>query len=294
MPRRLASFPPLAARKGGGGKGGGQRKAPSLIPRDKPPYAQVDVVMLALLLVESYRRALGRPLIGGGGGESGGGEGGGLEISEAPRVLYELPFAILAHDRFSRPEAEEPRFTYANLAAQRLFEAPWSELVGMESRKSADLTDPDIQADRASLLERAATTGEAQRGYRGWRVSAKGTRFEIRDGVLFNVKSPSGEDVGQAVVFGHWKFEDGSEGGPSAPSSSSSDPSSTSPPLEAAADASTPSPPSLGAAEAAVAEQAAAVRALKDSGKTNSDPEVSTAVEELLRLKAVVAGIKGE
>ena len=245
--------------------------------------------MLTLLLVESYRRALGKPLIGGGDGD---GEDG-LEISAAPRALYEYPFAVLAHDRFSCPEGEEPKFTYANLAAQKVFEASWGELVGMESRKSADLADLDIQADRAGLLDRAAATGKAQKDYRGWRVSAEGTKFEIQDGILFNVKSPSGEDVGQAVVFGHWKYEDGSEGGPSAPEGVTqqlrllSSAETSSPP---------PSPPSvpLEAAEAAVAEQAAAVRALKDSGKCNSDLEVSAAVEELLRLKGVAAGIKGE
>ena len=257
--------------------------------------------MLTLLLVESFRRAVGRPLIGGGPEDDSGEEGGGgLEISAAPRALYEFPCAVLAHDRFLCGEGAEPKFTYANLAAQRVFEAPWGELVGMESRRSAALDDAAAQADRTGLLDRAAATGEAQTGYRGWRVSAKGTRFEIQDGILFNVKSPSGEDVGQAVVFGHWKYADGSEGGPKAPaagagappSTSSSSPSAAS--AAAAAAAAPPPPPSLEAAEAAVAEQAAAVRALKDSGKTNGDPEVSAAVEELLRLKAVVTGIKGE
>lgn len=285
---RLASFPAVAAKKGGGG---GQKKGPSLIPKEKPPYASVDVVMLTLLLVESYRRALGEPLIGGDSVEDG------LEISAAPRALYEFPCAVLAHDRFSCGEGEEPKFTYANLAAQKVFESTWGALVGMESRESAELTEPDIQADRSGLLDRAATTGKAQKNYKGWRVSSKGKKFEIQDGVLFNVKSPSGEDVGQAVVFGHWKFEDGSEGGPNAPSSEvGGDAASTSSSSSAAAAAATETTPSvsLEAAEAAVAEQAAAVRALKDSGKSNSDPEVAAAVEELLRLKGVAAGIKGE
>ena len=156
------------------------------------------------------------------------------------------------------------------------------------------MDDEAVQADRRGLLDGVAATGEAQTGYKGWRVSAKGTKFEIQDGILFNVKSPSGEDVGQAVVFGHWKYEDGSEGGPNAPAASTSTSASTSSSDAAAASAPPPPPPSLEAAEAAVAEQAAAVRALKDSGKGNGDPEVSAAVEELLRLKAVVAAIKGE
>ena len=289
---RLASFPAPAAKKGGGGGGkGGQKKGPSLIPKEKPPYASVDAVMLTLLLVESFRRALGRPLIGGGEGDS---EEDALEISAAPRALYEFPCAVLAHDRFSCAEGEEPKFTYANLAAQKVFEASWGELVGMESRRSAAMDDEAVQADRRGLLDGVAATGEAQTGYKGWRVSAKGTKFEIQDGILFNVKSPSGEDVGQAVVFGHWKYEDGSEGGPNAPAASTSTSASTSSSDAAAASAPPPPPPSLEAAEAAVAEQAAAVRALKDSGKGNGDPEVSAAVEELLRLKAVVAAIKGE
>ena len=41
----------------------------------------------------------------------------------------------------------------------------------------------------------------------------------------------------------------------------------------------------VAAAEAAVQEQAAAVRALKDGGKGNADPDVKAAVEELLARK---------
>lgn len=55
------------------------------------------------------------------------------ELSQISRLLFEAPFVVLAHD-FS----EEPRFTYANQTALDLFEGSWDEIVGMESKKSAD------------------------------------------------------------------------------------------------------------------------------------------------------------
>lgn len=186
---------------GGGGKQKGAPKKQGLVIPDKPPYADVDVVMLTLLLVESYRRAVGRPLF-----ES----EDGIDIAAAPKALYTAPFPVLAHDA-----EDDPAFTYANEAAQALFEAPWKGVVGSPSRTSAE-DAPEVQADRAALLAAADKTGVVT-GYRGWRVSASGTRFEIQDGTLFNVSSPAGARVGQAVVFTHWTYEDGSHGGPGAP-----------------------------------------------------------------------------
>lgn len=247
---------------GGGGKQKGAPKKPGLVIPDKPPYADVDVVMLTLLLVESYRRAVGRPLF-----ES----EDGIDIAAAPKALYTAPFPVLAHDA-----EDDPAFTYANEAAQALFEAPWKGVVGSPSRTSAE-DAPEVQADRAALLAAADKTGVVT-GYRGWRVSASGTRFEIQDGTLFNVSSPAGARVGQAVVFTHWTYEDGSHGGPGAPGGAAG--GAAAPAAASGADA--------GAAAARVAELAAAVRALKDAGATNSDPAVAAAVEELLAAKAAL------
>lgn len=50
---------------------------------------------------------------------------------------------VLAHDM-----SEEPRFTYANQAALDLFEGSWEEIIGMESKKSAD---PETEVSPGNL-----------------------------------------------------------------------------------------------------------------------------------------------
>ena len=111
-------------------------------------------------------------------------------------------------------------------------------------------------------------------GYSGWRVSAEGKRFLVQDAILFNVVSPSEKTVGQAVVFTSWEYEDGSRG-------------STVPEEEVGDEAAG----ALGGEEllerarSAAAEQGDAVRALKESGLGNNDPEVQAAVEILLERK---------
>jgi hypothetical protein len=272
-----------AAKKGGGGGGkkggGGNKKGPStLIPKEKPPYADVGVVMATLLLVESYRRATGRALLGGKTEDADG-----LDIADAPRALFEAPgVAVLSHDG-----AADPVFTYANAAALAVFQAEkWSDLVGLPSRLSAEDV-PEVQADRAALLAAAAEspTG-AVSGYRGWRVGRAGRRFEIQDGTLWQVTAPSGDTVGQAVVFSHVAFEDGSEWGAGSAGSGgeAADNTPTAPP---------PDPAALEAARAAVAAAATAVRALKEGkGLTNQDEEVVEAVDELLGAKAALAALE--
>lgn len=231
--------------------------------------------MLTLLLLESHRRAVGRPLLDTGAD--------GLDIAAAPKLLYDAPCPVLAHDAFQR---DDPVFTYANAAAQTVFESDWKGLVGTPSRASAE-DDAAIQADRAALLSRAAEAGGddvvgAVSGYKGWRVSAKGTRFEIQDGTLFNIVAPSGARVGQAVVFSHWIYEDGTHGGPGAPQGAPA-PASPTADADAVADA-----------ESAVAAAAAAVRELKEGqGKPNADPEVEAAVGVLLAAKARLKEVGG-
>ena len=50
------------------------------------------------------------------------------------------------------------------------------------------------QQDRNSILEAAAEYGVV-RGIVAWRLSVKGTRFQIRNGVLFNLETPTGKKV---------------------------------------------------------------------------------------------------
>lgn len=112
---------------------------------------------------------------------------------EGAAWLYrDAPFALLAHDN-----AADPRFIYANLAAQRCFEYSWSEIVGMPSRLSAGPAD---RAERQRLLESVRREGLA-RGYRGVRIAKSGRSFWIEDGILWQLTDERGADRGQAALF---------------------------------------------------------------------------------------------
>jgi PAS domain-containing protein len=107
------------------------------------------------------------------------------------RWLYaRAPFGLLAHDG-----GADPRFIYANLAAQRWFECGWDDLVGRPSRESAG---PDDQADRDRLLADVARQGWSD-GYRGIRVARTGRRFWIEDVLMWNLLDDTGERCGQAA-----------------------------------------------------------------------------------------------
>ncbi len=73
-----------------------------------------------------------------------------------------------------------------------------------------------VEADRKKLLKEAEEAG-VRAGFSAWRKGLEGRRFCMHDAVLWNVESPTGERVGQAVLIPHWEFEDGTRGGPGAP-----------------------------------------------------------------------------
>jgi len=142
-------------------------------------------VALAQQIVSSYQCLLGKPLLD----------------SQHPRALveqlYQLPAVILAHNG-----GDDPCFTYANLAAQRLWEMEWDQLVGMPSRYSAE---PDHRDSRAQLLAQVQAKGYID-NYRGIRISASGQRFEIQQAVVFNLLNQEGQKVGQAATFADWQM----------------------------------------------------------------------------------------
>jgi hypothetical protein len=139
------------------------------------PYDQVFVEAL----LASHRTLLGSSLVPAG-------------VDAARWLYHDAPFAVLAHD-----QRDDPRFVYANLRAQHWFERPWSELVGMPSRLSAEAPD---RAERAALLAQVALHGFT-RDYRGVRVAASGKRFWIERAKLWNIHGLDGTRLGQAAAF---------------------------------------------------------------------------------------------
>jgi hypothetical protein len=162
-----------------GDRGTGVTQVPA---RAELPYDPAH----AALLLASHHALTGRPL---------------LPIlpaetqDQAAWRLYAAPFVVLAHDT-----SVDPLFTYANLAAQRLFEMHWDEIVGLPSRLSAEAP---ARAERERLLERVAAQGFID-DYTGVRIAKSGRRFRIQRATVWNLVDPSGRRVGQAATFADW------------------------------------------------------------------------------------------
>lgn len=116
-----------------------------------------------------------------------------IPADAGPSWLYrEAPFGVLAHDG-----GEDPRFVYANVAAQTAFEYSWEQVVGLPSRLSAE---PDDRAERRRLLAAVQRDGFID-DYRGRRISRTGRRFWIEDATVWNLLDADGVRVGQAARF---------------------------------------------------------------------------------------------
>lgn len=150
------------------------------------PYA----VELVLALLASHRHLLGIDLLPVVPGEA---------ADRTAARLYAAPFVVLAHDH-----SPDPRFTYANLAAQRLFERRWDEFVGLPSRLSAEAP---AREERERLLERVTRQGYID-DYAGVRISATGRRFRIEHATVWNLVDAAGRPIGQAATFADWSDVD--------------------------------------------------------------------------------------
>ena len=117
------------------------------------------------LLVSSYRRTVGS-------------EPAFLEHGQHPSAewLYEQGgHCVLAHNT-----DPDPRFIYANRAAQIAFEYDWDEITQLPSRLSAA-------------------------GYSGVRIAKSGRRFWIEEGVVWQLVDRDGAVRGQAATFARWR-----------------------------------------------------------------------------------------
>jgi hypothetical protein len=133
-------------------------------------------------LCDSHRHWTGRDLIAPG--------------TDRAEALYRADFVVLAHDADS-----DPRFIYANLAAQRLFEMPWAEIVGLPSRFSAEAPQ---RAEREHLLAQVAAKGYID-DYQGVRIARSGRRFLISRATVWNLLDVAGNKLGQAATFATWQ-----------------------------------------------------------------------------------------
>jgi hypothetical protein len=140
----------------------------------------------AVLLVDSYRKLLGKPLLTG--------------VNEAEtlaEMLFYAPFALLSHNT-----SPNPVFNYANLSALKLFEYPWDELMLLPSRESAEII---AQSERTRLLMEVQKNGYINH-YQGIRKTKSGRQFRIEDACVWNLVDAEGSYRGQAACFQNWLF----------------------------------------------------------------------------------------
>jgi hypothetical protein len=140
------------------------------------------------LLAGSHARLVGTPLLP---------EEAGDDPAEQARWLYdEAPFCVLAHNTDA-----DPRFVYANKAAQTRFEYGWDEFITLPSRLSAEAPD---RAERQRLLD-AVTRDGFIGDYRGLRIAKSGRRFWIERATVWQLIDEAGVLRGQAATFSDWR-----------------------------------------------------------------------------------------
>ena len=142
------------------------------------------------LLAGSHARLVGTPLVP---------EDAGGDAAAQARWLYETaPFCVLAHNTDA-----DPRFVYANRAAQARFEYGWDEFTTLPSRLSAEAPD---RTERQRLLDAVTRDGFIS-DYRGLRIARSGRRFWIEDATVWQLIDEAGTLRGQAATFRNWREE---------------------------------------------------------------------------------------
>lgn len=138
------------------------------------------------LMLDSYRRLIGRELI----------DRGGSPLEQAER-LFEAGFVVVSHGTQS-----DPLLNYANRTALQLWEIDVPTLLKTPSRHTAE---PMHQDERAMLLERTTRDGFVD-DYQGIRIATTGRRFRIHQAIVWNLTGADGQPAGQAATFSDWTF----------------------------------------------------------------------------------------
>lgn len=141
------------------------------------------------LLASSHARLVGTPLVP----ED---EARGDDAALARWMYEDAPFCVLAHNTDA-----DPRFIYANRAAQVCFEYDWDEMTALRSRLSAEAPNRE---ERQRLLDSVMHRGFAT-GYCGLRIAKSGRRFWIEDVTVWQLIDAAGTLHGQAATYRRWR-----------------------------------------------------------------------------------------
>lgn len=149
------------------------------------PWQQEAVIRQSQRLLYSFQYWLGNSL---------------LDVSGSPeeiaQALFEAPFVLVSHGTQA-----DPIFNYGNRKALELWQLSWEEFTCMPSRKTAQEV---VQQERNRLL--AETTSKGFSNFSGVRITSTGQRFQIEDGILWNLLDENYQFCGQAAVYSNCKF----------------------------------------------------------------------------------------
>lgn len=134
------------------------------------------------LIVDSYRRLTGRPLLA-------------TPDADLANAMWQAPQVIVAHG-----SEADPVFFYGNALALQVFAMDFAAFTRLPSRYSAE---PVAREERAQLLARVSRDGFID-DYAGVRIAADGRRFRIERAVVWNLVDADGICRGQAASFAHW------------------------------------------------------------------------------------------
>src|SRR5262245_58983174 len=128
-----------------------------------PPAASEDALRRLNLVVSSFQRLTGEPLVD-------------RQTADLCQACWDAPRGILAHGT----EAD-PIFFYGNRLALSLFELDFAALTQLPSRYSAEAM---LREERDALLTRVRERGYID-DYAGVRIAASGRRFRIEQAIVW-------------------------------------------------------------------------------------------------------------
>lgn len=149
-----------------------------------PVWQQPAIIDWSQIILDSFAEVVGYELI---------------ERNQTAQLqaeaLFFAPFVVVSHGT----EAD-PIFNYGNQLALKLWEISWQDFIKTPSRLTAE---PIHQSQRQQMLEQVAQKGYID-NYSGVRISSKGKRFLIKNGIIWNLRDLVGNHCGQAANFAEW------------------------------------------------------------------------------------------
>jgi hypothetical protein len=165
-----------------------------MTPAAAAPWLSAAAIGIAQQILHSHRAAFGTPLIAPLPADA--------SSEQWAQALFAAERVVLAHDGADPAGDPGPRLIYANRAALRLWRRPWSELVGMPSRLTAE---PGERQARARALSQALHHS-AINHYSGIRIDSRGNRFQISGARIWTLRRQNepASGCGQAASFSAW------------------------------------------------------------------------------------------